>query len=335
MNKKILSVFNVILFLLAITVITFTVMVALGKIGYQYKNESWEKIEVERIDEEDESITEESESAVEEVEKDLSEVEEVQADIIDESTERTEANNGGQIVDADSYAITLITQDRDREFVEKNKIDLSGKKITILGDSLTVGYPEEEIKGDNFPNALKEIFNCEVVNLGITGSTISSVYDNRDPMVDRWRQIDEDSDIIIVYAGTNDMMMIHQDQFGDISTKGTFCGDLESMLSGINGTYPNAKKILINPVVSGYCKTLCDMDPEKYIQQQYFSDIILERAEANGFYVVDLYYTNILNAASRNVLDSFYLVDDLHMNPAGYHVLANHVAVDIIKLLNN
>lgn len=328
MNKKILSVFNVILFLLAITVITFTVMVALGKIGYQYKNESWEKIEVERIDEEDESITEESESVEEEVE-------EVQADTFDESTERTEANNGGQIIDEDSYAITLITQNRDIEFIEKNKMNLSGKKITVLGDSLTVGYPEEVVKGDNFPNALKDIFNCEVVNLGITGSTVSKCYDFSHPMVDRWQEIDKDSDIIIVYAGTNDMMMDTREQFGDINSSGTFCGDLENMLSGIEKAYPDAIKIYINPVVTGHCSALNTMDPETYLPQQFFSDMILERANANGFHMIDLYYTNLLNTNDRQVLDDFYLEDCLHMSPAGYHVLANHVAAEIIKILKN
>lgn len=328
MNKKGRYIISVILFLTALTVIGVMIVVASGKVlsGSETVSDEIVSMELETISDE----TSDSKIA-DSLDGDTGIVEEYDDSF---EFEKDEAINNGLIIDDESYTITTITEERDRAFVEKNKIDLSGKKITVLGDSLTVGYPEEEIKGDNFPNALKEIFNCDVVNLGITGSMISHFHD-REPMVERWNEIDKDSDIIIVYAGTNDMMIVKKDEFGDINTPDTFCYDLEVMLSEIAREYPDAIRILINPVVSDYCEAIHDMDPDGTLVQQPFSDIILERAQAHEYIIVDLYYTNLLNTNNRQVLDEYYLYDCLHMNPNGYHFLANHVAVEIIKAVNN
>jgi len=230
----------------------------------------------------------------------------------------------------DPLQVTDLYNARDKAIISKYNNELSNVKISILGDSLTEGYPMEIIKEDNFPNDLSKILNCEVKNLGITGSTISKYYD-REPMCNRWNEIDDDSDIIIVYAGTNDMMLFDKAHFGTIGQEGTFCGDLDSMLKNIAENYPNSRRILINPSISGLCGALYECDPDNLYEQYVFSNEIRERAIQYQYELIDLYADNILSTTTVELCEKYYMEDCLHLNQDGYRVLAEHVAAKIIR----
>ena len=98
-----------------------------------------------------------------------------------------------------SYEETLAVNAFDKEVIANSTIDFSDVKIAILGDSLTEAsnLDEEERAIYSYPAVLQEILGCkEIVNLGIGGSTISSVGDYA--MVERRRDVPMDSDIVIV-----------------------------------------------------------------------------------------------------------------------------------------
>ena len=237
-----------------------------------------------------------------------------------------------------SYAETMERYEQAKKIIEENDIDFSDIKITVLGDSLTdgMGLEDHEKAEYNWPTQLQKILNCrDVVNMGIIGSTVENLKD-RDPMYLRWRDIDKDSDIIIVMGGTNDAL---NQEYYDIGSpeeraENTFCGDLSEMLKGIKATYQTkdhyCKLIYINPPYSGISAAYQAMRPDEFLDQKEYAQAINEIAVSEGFEVIDLFNNNILNSCDSETYEKLYNIDGLHFNKEGYTVMANYVASQII-----
>ena len=237
-----------------------------------------------------------------------------------------------------SYVETMERYEQAKKIIEENDIDFSDIKITVLGDSLTdgMGLEDHEKAEYNWPTQLQKILNCrDVVNMGIIGSTVENLKD-RDPMYLRWRDIDKDSDIIIVMGGTNDAL---NQEYYDIGSpeeraENTFCGDLSEMLKGIKATYQTkdhyCKLIYINPPYSGISAAYQAMRPDEFLDQKEYAQAINEIAVSEGFEVIDLFNNNILNSCDSETYEKLYNIDGLHFNKEGYTVMANYVASQII-----
>ena len=83
-------------------------------------------------------------------------------------------------------------------------------KMASLGDSITWGY--KPLTGtpqlDSYAKLTANDLKLQLVNLGINGSTLGAVSEDteeRNPMVYRYNDIPEDSDIITIMGGTNDV----------------------------------------------------------------------------------------------------------------------------------
>ena len=234
-----------------------------------------------------------------------------------------------------SYDETMAVNAFDKMVIDNSTIDFSKVKITVLGDSITAGsnLDDGEKEEYNWPKQLKDILGCkEVVNLGIGGSTVSCCVDHY-PMCKRWADIESDSDIIIVMGGSNDMLFEDKWQFGEIEydkrmTVGTFCGDLDDMLSRMEWTYRDhnddhyCKMLYINPVYA--------VDPGNMVQQRSFAEAINTIAPAYSFEVIDMYNNNILNSHDPDI-NAKYVYDGIHCNKEGYTIIAEHVASQIIQ----
>lgn len=241
-----------------------------------------------------------------------------------------------------SYEETLAVNAFDKKVIENSTIDFSDVKITIIGDSLTEGsnLSEEERATSSYPVILQEILGCkEIVNLGIGGSTISSTGDNS--MVERWQEIPADSDIIIVFGGSNDCLFENKWEFGQLEyeqrmTDGTFCGDLDTLLSKIEYVYQKhneenyCKLICINPPSTILNDGVYAIDPGNMVQQKAFAEAINEIAPEYEFEVIDFYNNNILNTHDRDVNEKF-MPDGIHGNAEGYRIIAEHIASQIIQ----
>ena len=205
-----------------------------------------------------------------------------------------------------SYEETLAVNAFDKKVIENSTIDFSDVKITILGDSLTEGsnLDEEERAKYAYPVILKDLLGCkEVVNLGIGGSTVSRA--GSYAMVDRWQDIPKDSDIIIVFGGSNDCLFENKWDYGELEyehrmTDGTFCGDLDELVAGIEYVYRDhnldsfIKLLYINPPSTVLNDAVYAIDPGNMVQQQAFAEAINEIAPAYSFEVIDFYNNNIL-----------------------------------------
>jgi len=247
-----------------------------------------------------------------------------------------------KLAERSSYEETLAVNAFDKKVIENSTIDFSDVKISIMGDSITTGVQltEEEQKKYAYPVILKEILGCkEVVNLGIGGSSVSSA--GNYSMVQRCSDFPKDSDIMIIFGGSNDCLFEDKTQFGTVDSEnrkkfGTFCGDLDAIASWMKSEYRDnneenyVKFIYINPPSTVLNDGVYESDPENKVYQTDFANAINTIVPEYGFEVIDLYNNNILNSRDKMVNEQF-VPDGIHPNVEGHRILAEHIASQIIQ----
>ena len=235
-----------------------------------------------------------------------------------------------------SHKQTMLANEQDRKTISGNDIDFSEIKIACLGDSITQAVNLDTL--DHYqelawPHILKEALGAkEVVNLGIGGSSIGRYW--ADAFVDRYTEIPEDTDLIFVMGGTNDGFCASFVEFGNSGERAprTFWGDLDELMDGLKENYPDAEVIFLTPLPNSlhdYLKA-----ERKYLMsQEKFPEVIITLAEEHGMEVFDLYNSNILDGHDKdNILH--LMPDGVHPNAEGYRILGEHVAAELIRLLD-
>lgn len=233
-----------------------------------------------------------------------------------------------------SYGETLRMNKEDKLTIENNQIDFSDMKIACLGDSITAATNLDELEdyeAYSYPSRLKELLGAKkVTNLGIGGSSIGRYWDQA--FVDRYRDIPKDTDLIIVMGGTNDGFCATQKELGSLESreKRTFAGDLDELMKGLKKEYPDAMIVFATPLPN----VLHDMlrkDSDSLLPQTAFVKMIRQLSHEYEIPVIDLYHANLLDTHDAAVIYNF-MPDGVHGNAAGYQILAEHLAAEIIKL---
>ena len=228
---------------------------------------------------------------------------------------------------------TAMVNQADREIIADSSIDFSGLKIACLGDSITAAAnleKEENYQQYTYPARLKELLGAEeVYNLGIGGSSIGRYWS--DAYVERYREIPEDADIIIVMGGTNDGFSVSDKEFGSLDERAyrTFCGDLDELMRGLREYYPDADIFFVTPLPNILHDYLM-RERDYLLPQQQFVDVILKLAKEYDYRVIDLYNSNILDSHDVDIVED-YVPDGVHANIEGYRILAEHFAAELIQ----
>ena len=127
------------------------------------------------------------------------------------------------------------------------------KKANIIGDSIIKGENSDDsykrMKNDNVASILMEEFGFkEVRNYGIGGCRIASHVTNQGGIVDRFNNMNNDADLIIVAGGTNDFgSNIELGSLSDLSDNTKFKPALYNTLKGLQNKYPGKEIYYITP----------------------------------------------------------------------------------------
>lgn len=212
-------------------------------------------------------------------------------------------------------------------------MDLNGKIINFLGDSITEGHGTT---GDDKPfhQLIKESHNLKLAyNYGVGGTRIAR---NIKPSVStKWdytfelraEVMDKNADAVVVFGGTNDYG--HGDApFGKTDDRDiyTFCGAVNSLIDKLKNDFPSAKIIFMTPI-HRLCEDLpAPLSPDAKPLAEY-ANAIAEICRKRDIPVIDLFKINPLDSS-----DASLVPDGLHPNDAGHKVLAKVVAEELIKL---
>lgn len=208
-------------------------------------------------------------------------------------------------------------------------MELKGKIIDFLGDSITEGVKVQNLE-NRYDNVLKRKCGLkEVYNYGIGGTRFAhqskpSITPRHDLyFCGRAYYLNKQADIIIVYGGVNDYLHgnapIGKD--GD-NTPATFYGAVEWLMTFLKETYVNSKIVFLTPA-----RKQGDETPSKFNNEPLITyvNIILKKAKEHDIPVFDMYHNLGLNPNDDEICEK-YTADGLHFNDDGHAVIAEKVA---------
>lgn len=215
-------------------------------------------------------------------------------------------------------------------------MDLQGKIIDFLGDSITEGVGVENCETGRYDNIMKKNAGLKAVyNYGIGGTRLAHQRKSSEkPRHDlcfcgRAYDLNPNADIIVVYGGVNDY--IHGDapfgKEGD-KTPETFCGGVEFLMNLLEELYPSAKKVFMTPAHMNY-DNIIEEKPSPREGKQPDAKPLNEYVKAienigkkHGIPVLNLYERLPINPNITEHKEK-YTADGLHFNDAGHKFIAD------------
>ena len=204
---------------------------------------------------------------------------------------------------------------------------LKKKKIACLGDSITEGV---NANGWQWHRYIDKYFKengveTTIVNLGIGGTSVctsSYVTASLQPFVNRLNTIPTDTDVIVIFGGTNDWG--NNATLGTISDSGSssFYGAYRYMLEWFANNRPNAKILTITPLkryFRGNTSTWTNAQTTRNNKGQLLQDYVRAVKEVSEIYAipcVDLHNESGLNPVLE-IVRTKYMGDGLHPTAEG------------------
>ena len=208
-------------------------------------------------------------------------------------------------------------------------MELKGKKVNFLGDSITVGGGTECAERDGYVAVLARELELECARNYGMGATRIARRLTPEPhgwdgpaFVDRYTGMDDDADLVVVFGGTNDYGLSDA-PFGEMSDRvaDTFCGACHLLFQGLIEKYPATPIVVLTPLQRWGCN---DSNHTGKSLKGYV-DAIIEIAGYYSLPVLDLYRTAGMHADIQ-VQRELYFMDGLHPNNTGAKKLADCVA---------
>ena len=212
-------------------------------------------------------------------------------------------------------------------------MELQGKKINFLGDSITEGVGASCAENVYHQVMKRKYGLAEARNYGIGGTRYArqitpsnEVWDH--DFCERLHNMDDDADVVIVFGGTNDFG--HGDApIGTFEDRepNTFYGACHYVYSHLIEKYPAAVIVVMTPLHRTN-EMFTDGDGHQkayhYGNLKRYVDIIREVAEYYSLPVVDLFASSGIQP-NIPVIREAYTVDGLHPNDRGYALIAERL----------
>ena len=207
-------------------------------------------------------------------------------------------------------------------------MQLKGKKIIFLGDSITegVGVSSLDKRYTDVFVRITEVESC--VNYGISATRlarqqkIQDEYVDRNAFTERYANMDDDANIVIVFGGTNDYG--HGDApFGTLEDRiiDTYCGAVHCLMRGLIEKYPLATIVFMTPLHREGDHIPCE-NTGKELKE--YVDVIKTVSEYYSIPVLDLYS---IAGICPDIKEQKELLcpDGLHPNDAGSMIIAKRL----------
>ena len=208
-------------------------------------------------------------------------------------------------------------------------MDLAGKKIAFLGDSITEGCGTSSLE-HTFWNVLGQKTGAQVFGYGIGGTRIAPQRVPSDPRADQdfISRVDgmiPDADVVVVFSVTNDFG--HGDApFGTRGdqTSETFCGALHVLFTKLYERYPAAQLVVMTPThrLSETDSVMNEFGVRRSGNLRAYVQAIRDAAEDFAVPVLDLFRVSGIQP-SVPALREAYMPDGLHPNDAGHAKIAD------------
>ena len=211
-------------------------------------------------------------------------------------------------------------------------MQLQGKIINVLGDSITQGY------GTSAPEYIYEnvlgrmVGAAAVRNYGIGGTRIAPQIGPEEfgePLCRRYRDMADDADVVLVLGGTNDYGHGNA-PFGtpEDRTEDTYCGACHVLCRGLVEKYPTACIVIMTPLQRKDGTLPCQNSGRPLAD---YVDVLIGTAAQYSLPVLDLYRTaGICPDIAAQQAD--FAPDGLHPNDAGAHRMAARIAAFLSAL---
>ena len=222
-------------------------------------------------------------------------------------------------------------------YEEMTILELKGKKVYFLGDSITEGVGASEYDKSYVP-VFSKLSGAEVENYGIGGTRIARQVEktqeqwDRD-FVGRVDEMKENADVVVVFGGTNDFG--HGDaEIGDFNSRSeyTFYGAMHSLCMKLLNKYPMAQIIFVTPLhretedvkINSRGKAV-KLPLAGYVR------IIKEIAAYYGLPVLDLFSESGIQPRVE-IIKKLYMPDGLHPSDLGAERIAQRLYAFLKKL---
>lgn len=213
-------------------------------------------------------------------------------------------------------------------------MELKGLKINFLGDSITQGVGASSEHKVYHAVLKKEVGLAVARNYGISATRFAlqkgtperpkDDYVDVNSFCERFDQMDDDADVVVVFGGTNDYG--HGDaKLGNFSdrTPNTFYGACHYLFSGLIKKYPKKTIVIMTPLHRIDEMKIPEIkETGDYGTLKEYVNIIREVAEFYSLPVLDLYATSGLQPEIKEIQEN-YIPDGLHPNDNGNAVISH------------
>lgn len=215
--------------------------------------------------------------------------------------------------------------------IQKSKI--SDKIINCLGDSTTWGDNGLETGGNEISwtkHIQEQLPFKEVRNYGIRASRIAMTSDRNDSFLERYKQMNDNADIITVLGGINDFQ--HNVPIGTLTVADptTFSGALNILIHGLVEKYPYQTIVFMTPMKNNfhhptkkYPTTLQQNGLGNY--QKQYAQAIEDSCHFYSIPVIDLFNESGISPFLPEYVPK-YMPDGMHYSDLGYERLGKMIA---------